>query len=265
MTRTIAALAVALVLTLPLGGTKQARAGEISIHGSSSFAEYIMLPYREQIEAKSGQKLKIVAHGTGSGVMDLLAGKAHMAMISSPLDAVITRLNQKNPGSVDGSLLVPHQIATTRIAFVAHPSNPVKSLNRKQLVEILAGRLTNWKALGGKDAPIVVMAEKSGGGARSVVEQKLLYGGNVTATARVVGGGATKLVKAVAGEPNAIGISTQAAVDSSVSLIATDQPLEQPLILLTRGAPSDGMAAVISATRGAGYQAGQDLKKRKTS
>ncbi len=42
------------------------------------------------------------------------------------------------------------------IVPVVHPTNPVNNLTLKQLRDIFAGKITNWKEVGGTDAPIAV-------------------------------------------------------------------------------------------------------------
>lgn len=244
-----AALGAAMSLALPTDAT----AGAVTVHGSTTVDASLIQPYKSKIEKSSGQTLKIVANGSGSGVRDLIAGKAQIAMISAPLDAVVAKLNQKNPGSVDGSLLVPHMIGAARVAFVTHPSNPVKSLTNKQIAGILAGRIKNWKEVGGKNAPITVMVEQKGGGARSMVEKSLLYGGGVGGKMKEAKGGAAEVVPMVAKAPNAFGVTMDAAVDGSVGKLRTDKAIQQPLILVTMGEPAPNLARVIEAAQTAGF------------
>jgi phosphate transport system substrate-binding protein len=42
------------------------------------------------------------------------------------------------------------------IAVVVNGGNPVTGISTSQLVDVLTGRISNWKALGGTDAPIVL-------------------------------------------------------------------------------------------------------------
>ena len=40
--------------------------------------------------------------------------------------------------------------------MIVHRTNPLKNITKRQLFEILTGRITNWKSVGGRDAPIHV-------------------------------------------------------------------------------------------------------------
>jgi phosphate transport system substrate-binding protein len=244
-----AALGAVLSFGLPV----DAKAESVSVHGSTTVADSLMFPYRSKIEKNAGQTLDLVANGSGSGVRDLVAGKAQIAMISAPLDAVVAKLNQKKPGSVDGSVLMPHMVGAARVAFVTHPSNPVRFLTQKQIAGILAGRIKNWKEVGGKNAPILVAVEQKGGGSRSVTEKTLLQGGNIGGTMQEAKGGAAEVVPMVAKAPNAFGVTMDAAVDGSVSKLRSDKAIQQPLILVTMGEPAPNLARVIEAAQTAGF------------
>jgi len=52
------------------------------------------------------------------------------------------------------------QVAWGALAFVVNESNPVTDISTNQLQQILVGKLTNWKELGGEDAPINLYLRK---------------------------------------------------------------------------------------------------------
>ncbi len=241
-------LGLALAATLGLGMATDARAVEISVHGSTTVASNIMLPHKSDIEKQSGQSLKVVANGSSRGILDLAAGNASMAMISAPLDTTVKKVNKKKPGATDGLNLMAHRVGTTRVAFVVHPSNPVKNLSLAQIADILSGKINNWQALGGKAAPILVVMETKGGGVRSMVEKEVMGGNEISANARELPG-ATQVVGIVGQVPQAIGIAVEATVTGKVAVVSTDRAIEQPLILVTSGQPTAEMAKVIEAAR----------------
>jgi len=57
-----------------------------------------------------------------------------------------------------GVRLVP--VAWDALIVAVHPNNPVKGLTMDQLRKVFSGAITNWKELGGPDAPIAVLARK---------------------------------------------------------------------------------------------------------
>jgi len=56
------------------------------------------------------------------------------------------------------------QVATDALAVVVHPSNPVSELTIAQVSAIFANLITNWKEVGGNDAPIVVLSRDTNSG-----------------------------------------------------------------------------------------------------
>jgi phosphate transport system substrate-binding protein len=128
-------------------------------------------------------------------------------MLSSPLTAAAAKINQKQPSAVDTSAFKEFKIGESRVAFIVHPSNPVKSLTLPQLKEIFAGNTTNWKDVGGADAAIVVVTEGPGGGIRITVEDKLMDGMAVAQQARHVAN-APQIPLIVKQLPGAIGSSS---------------------------------------------------------
>ena len=58
------------------------------------------------------------------------------------------------------------QIAIDGIAVVTNKANKVKDLKVDQVKDIFTGKITNWKEVGGEDAPIVVISREEGSGTR---------------------------------------------------------------------------------------------------
>lgn len=236
--------ALAMIAGLSVG----AQAATIKVHGSTTVASNVMLPHKSEIEQSSGHSLTVVANGSSRGIVDLVSGKADMAMISAPLDSTAAKVGKKNPGLLDGVDLQGHQVGETRVAFIVNPANAVKELTLSQVADILTGKVTNWKAFGGADQPIVVVSESKGGGMRSMVEKEVLGGGEITGNLREVPNG-PQVPKIIAQLPNAFGIASMALVSSAVAEVKTDQAIAQPLILVTIGGPSKEAGEVISAAR----------------
>ena len=241
-------LALAASVMVFGSGLKPGQAEELSIASSTTVASAILLPYKSDIEQRTKIQLAVDAVGSGNGVLALAQGRAEVAAISAPLADVVQRLNTKKPGSVDGRSLQQHDIGSTKVAFVIHPSNPVKDLTFEQIADILAGRITLWSELGGVNMPIQVIAEPRGGGIRTMVEKTIGKWGDVLTKTQTMQSAAL-VTFAVARMPNAIGIATHTSIDNSVFALKSDRVIEQPLFLVTRGAPDARMKKLIEAVR----------------
>ncbi len=241
-------LALAAAVMVLGNGAQPGQAEELSVAGSTTVANAVLLPYKSQIEKRTRARLEVDAVGSGKGILALAEGRAQIAAISAPLADVVKQLNTKKPGSVDGRSLQQHDIGSTKVAFVIHPSNPVKDLSFEQITDILAGRITLWSELGGINMPIQVIAEPRGGGIRTMVEKTIGKWGDVLTETQTMQS-ASLVSFAVARMPNAIGIATHTSVDNNVFVLNSDSVIEQPLFLVTRGDPDPRQKAFIEAVR----------------
>jgi phosphate transport system substrate-binding protein len=226
-----------------------ANAETLIVQGSTTFARNLMEPYHDLIEAKSGHELTVIPNKSTPGLIALLEGRAHLAMISAHLDAEVDTLRKALPGLALDNLRA-FEIAQSRIAVVVNRANPVRALKREVIAQILRGEITNWKALGGPELPIRVVLVGGGGGLTVAVQSELLSGQAVKSPNAIYIKTPVQLVQVVEQEPGALGFAQVAlAKQRGTPEIALDKPLEQFLVLVTAGEPTPAMRAVIDATR----------------
>lgn len=101
-----------------------AAAEPISLNGSTTVINTLVRPHLAEIEAASGQQIVVTGNGSQRGLADLMAGKAHVAMISAPLELEVDKINAKQPGAIDFVRLRAHVVGSARIVFAIHPDNP---------------------------------------------------------------------------------------------------------------------------------------------
>ena len=107
------------------------------------------------------------------------------------------------------------------VGVVVHPKNIVKQLTRTQLKAVFAGKISNWKDLGGADKSINVYTRDKASGTRAVFWKKALDKGEITEKAHfVVSNGAMKT--AISGDPYGIGYVSVGHIDQSVAPVALD-------------------------------------------
>ncbi|MEQ1697592.1 MAG: substrate-binding domain-containing protein [Hyphomicrobiaceae bacterium] len=220
----------------------------IKVQGSTTFNSEILSLHRATIEKAIGRQLSVVANKSSWGLLALIDKRIDLAMISAPLSSEIAAARKLMPeGSFDQ--LREFRISSTRVAFVVHPQNPLAKLPFETVAQILTGRITNWKAVGGPDLPIVVVAVKEGGGTVVAVRAQML-GDAALATGAIRLENANHVFKAVQQEGGAIGIAQLGLVKGNVAReLSMERYVEQPLSFVTLGEPSPEVMAVINSTR----------------
>jgi len=225
---------------------QKAAAEEVTLHGSTTVLNTVVAPHQAEIEQRSGQKLKLVGNGSQRGIADLVIGRAQIAMISAPLTEEAKRLDQATAAAIAVGKFKQYQIGESRVAFAVHLSNTVRKLSNRLLTDILTGRVTNWNEVGGADLKIVIVTAQRGVGLRSMVEAKLLKDAGLPSTARTMTN-ATQIAKVVSQISGAIGIIAPASFTDAVVELHVDEPIVQPLILVTTGAETTEVRRVIDA------------------
>ena len=65
-------------------------------------------------------------------------------------------------------------IANETLVFFVNEDNPVESLTLDQVRKIYAGEITNWKEVGGSDAPIQAYQRPKGGGSQAIMDKEVM-------------------------------------------------------------------------------------------
>jgi phosphate transport system substrate-binding protein len=242
-------LAFAAVNIIVTAAVLPATADTFILQGSTTFNRRVIEPHQATIEQKSGHELTIVPNRSMLGIIALLEGRAHMAMLSAPLETEVNRLKQVMPG-FDYDRLQAFEVSRTRAAFVVNHANPVRKASLDQLRKVLTGEITDWRELGGKPAPIRVAFVGAGGGVITAVESELLKGQPVSSPNVLHVRTALQLMAIVEQEPNVLAVGQLSiAKQKGLPEIVTDAPVEQILSLVTFGSPTPPMKAVIDAAR----------------
>lgn len=245
----------AVAFTLVLAGlmvNSQARAERVVLQGSTTFATTIIASQKARVEAATGHTLDVIPNKSSLGLLSLFERHADLAMLSTELLGEVDLLREADPKH-DYSALRAHEIGRVRVAFAVHPSNSVKILRLEQLRAVVLGEITSWRDLGGPDLAIRVVAVRDGGGVLLTVERRLLQGGHIKAPDAIRVQVGTQVVRVVAQEAGALGITQLSVIrGSGATELSTDEPIEQTLSLVSLGEPSPAAQAVIAALRQAG-------------
>ena len=106
---------------------------------------------------------------TTQSFRNLMRRECDLLLAGEPNAAVFTEMEEQGFG------YDMEQFATDALVFLVNEKNPVESLSTEQLRGIYTGQITNWKELGGEDAPIVPLQRNEGAGSQALMK-KLVMG-----------------------------------------------------------------------------------------
>jgi phosphate transport system substrate-binding protein len=158
--RLVLFLALWLLGTLVGRGTRAIAGGEIRYAGSSTIGEHILPQAIKVFTAKTGIHFGPVGmQGSGKGLEMVLHGEVSLGGMSRSLTDAEKRERIRY-----------RIIGYDAVAVVVHASNPVKSLTKDQIKSVFAGRVTNWKDVGGTSAPITCITQIWGNKRSEMIE-----------------------------------------------------------------------------------------------
>jgi phosphate transport system substrate-binding protein len=211
------------------------------VTGSHAMAPLVQEIGRRFEAAHAGARINVQATGTARGISDVQQGLSDFGMIARPLQPEETGLHA-------------FAIARDGVCLVVPRSNPVPALTDAQVVGIFTRTISNWKQVGGPDAPVTVIGESDGRDLAQVfLGHYKLKAGQVRPD--VLGGDGEQILQAVAQRRDAVGyaplgLATESApvlmlrllpcggVAATPANVANGTyPIPRPLLLATREAP----------------------------
>lgn len=140
---------------------------------------------------------------------------ARMLVVYEAPDYVKEELKEAN------AQLEQKPIGQDALVFIVNENNPVKSLTRQQLKDIYAGKITNWKEVGGEDLAIVPFQRGEDSGSQTLFRKLLIQGGELmdppTELAPAAMGELVDSIAAYNNSANAIGFSVYYYIDQMYS------------------------------------------------
>lgn len=176
-----------------------ASAEKISVKGSNTFGEELGPALIAEFQKlNSDLSVDLVSSGSGSGIQALLEKSCDIAAASRSMNEDELRL-----ASSRAIALRNYTIGYYGVAVVVHPDNPLKNLTDHQVRDLFTGVITNWKEVGGADAPVsVIIRDPVSGtylGFQELAMEKKPYVASAQTFTNYAG-----MAKAVRENPNAI-------------------------------------------------------------
>ncbi|MCA9934902.1 MAG: phosphate ABC transporter substrate-binding protein [Ardenticatenaceae bacterium] len=227
-------------------------------------------------EVDPSVSIAVTGGGSGTGIAALINGTVDIANASRAM-----KDSEIEEARANGIEPVEHVVAIDALAVILHPDNPVSQLTIPQLADIYTGRITNWKDVGGNDAPIVLLSRETNSGTHVYFLEEVVRRGekdneDIFAPQTLLMPSSVGITSELRRNPNAIGYDGLGYVDPAhekVLAIAADAdspyvlptvatasaeeyPLARNLYMYTAGEPQGAVAEYLTWILG---PAGQEI------
>lgn len=178
----------------------------------------------DETTKKPVARFYVQASTTDEGFADLLANDADIVMA---LREIRPNERQRAREAGMGDMTDANRsrvLALDAMVPIVAPSSPVDQISPQALAEVFAGRITNWQALGGADAPITLHLPGLRTGLGQSVEDKVMGPVRLAFADDIVRHDrAGDVVNAVLADPFAIGIASFAETGNARALTLTGE------------------------------------------
>lgn len=186
----------------------QSESATVSTDGSTSMEKVI--GYLSESYMTLNPKVKVTYNptGSGAGISAVSEGRCDIGLSSRDLK------------DDEKATLTQTVVAIDGIAVIVNPENPISDLSVETIGKLYTGEITNWSEVGGSDQPVVLIGREAASGTRDGFESitgtkdKCQYSQELTSTGDVI--------QTVAGNPNAIGYASLAAVKDSIKVLSVE-------------------------------------------
>ena len=226
-------------------GCPQDQRKTVKVMGSTSIQPFAEDLGREFEAKHPGRKAQVEGGGSTAGIQALADGLADIGMCSR-------RLKED-----EADRFTPVLIARDGLAIIVHPSNPVDDLSVEQLRGLFSGSITNWKDVGGNDAPVRIVSREEGSGTREAF-MNLVMGKTRVARRAMVQASNGAIAAMVRSDPSAIGYMSLGQIGNDLktvrvnheaptaeSVLAGRYKLARPFLFVTSGKPGPDAQAFI--------------------
>ena len=114
-------------------------------------------------------RITVAGGGSGVGVQKVGEGLVQIGNTGRALkDSEVAKYGLETfPFAIDG------------VAVAVNPANKVTALSKQQVKDVFAGKITNWKEVGGEDLAIVPFQRGEDSGSQTLFRKLLIQGGEL--------------------------------------------------------------------------------------
>lgn len=169
--RAAGAALMALALTTLPGCTGKSR-DALQVKGSGTMVNLGSAWANAFMAKNPDAAIAVTGGGSGTGISALINGSCDVAQASRAM-----KEKERKMAADRGRNVQEFEVAIDCVVVCVHPQNPVRVLTIAQLSDIYTEKITNWKEVGGRDAPIdAVSRDRNSGTHHYFLEQVVQRG-----------------------------------------------------------------------------------------
>jgi phosphate transport system substrate-binding protein len=231
--------------------------GTLNISGSDTMVNLAQAWSEAYGNVNPNVAITVKGGGSGNGIAALINKTVDFADSSreiKPEETTQAQANGVNP--------VTTEVARDGVVIIVNTANKAIDINKEQLGKIYAGQITNWKDVGGVDAPIVLLGRDSSSGTYAFINDEVLAKlPNKPAYAKSMRNlqSSQAIVDEVSKNPNAIGYVGLGYESSSIkeltvggikatvdTVLDSSYPLSRGLNMISNGDPTGAADAYLT-------------------
>ena len=183
-----------------------ALSGSVSTNGSTSMEKVIGALSEQFMADNSGVSVTYDPTGSGAGIEAAGNGSADIGLASRALK------DEEKAGGLTETV-----VALDGIAVIVNAGSKVEDLSVEQIAKIFTGEITDWSEVGGEAGKISCIGREAGSGTRDGFES--ITGTDGTCKYRQELTSTGDVITTVAGNPDAIGYASLAAIKDNVKAL----------------------------------------------
>jgi phosphate transport system substrate-binding protein len=191
---------IAPIAIAAFGWAMATPASAVTVKGSDTMVILSQKWAETYMKKKSGETIQVTGGGSGTGIAALQNGSTDICNASRPMKpsefADFVKKYRTRPRE--------YKMCLDGISIFVSQKNPLKKISIPQLEKIFTGKITNWKEIGGADAPISLYGRENSSGTYEFFKEHVLNKADFAAATKTMPGTAA-VIQSVAKDSNGIG------------------------------------------------------------
>ncbi len=227
--------------------------GALNVAGSDTMVNMSQAWAEAYAEVNPNVMVTVKGGGSGNGIAALINKTVDYA--NSSRDIKPEEVEQATAAGVNPVTTV---VAKDGVVIIVNSGNEVADISKDDLGKVYRGEITNWKDLGGADAPIVLIGRDSSSGTYGFMQDEVIGKEGLFAKSTLNLQSSQAIVDEVAKNENGIGyvglgyendsikpVTVDGVASSVETVLDASYPLSRPLNMISNGEPAGAGKAFV--------------------